>query len=120
MRLILDEMYPPVVAEQLRSRGHDVIAVKEEESLIGLSDAALFAFAIVECRALVTENFRHFQVLHMRYQGTSDSHPGLVYTTERAFFRGHPRAVGRLVRALDALLTSDEEIEGQELWLREA
>src|SRR5688572_10963608 len=111
-------MYPPAVAEQMRNRGHDVIAVKEEESLVGLNDAALFAFAFSGRRALVTENFRHFQVLHMRYLGTSNSHAGLIYTTERAFFRGNRRAVGNLVRALEALLTSEVEIDGQEIWLK--
>ena len=41
MRLLLDEMYPPVAAEQLRSRGIDAVAVKESPALMGLEDDVL-------------------------------------------------------------------------------
>jgi len=47
MRLLLDEMYPPVVAEQLRARGHDVVSVHDPEYrwLEGAPDEEVFAAA---------------------------------------------------------------------------
>ena len=42
MRLLLDEQYSREIAEQLRDRGHDVTAVKEDPELEGLDDEPLF------------------------------------------------------------------------------
>ena len=41
MRLLLDEHYSREIAERLRERGHDVIAVKEDAALEGLDDEPL-------------------------------------------------------------------------------
>ncbi len=35
MKLLLDEMYPRRLAEQLRAEGHDVVAVVELPDLVG-------------------------------------------------------------------------------------
>ena len=118
MRLLLDEMFSPVIAEQLRRRGHDVVAVKERLDLIQQSDAVVFAAAQTESRALVTENIRHFRALALSEAGDYSSHTGVIYTTERAFFRGSPGAIGQMVAALDAMLTSEHDISGLEIWLR--
>ncbi len=45
MKLLLDEMFTEEIAIQLRRRGHDVAAVQGQETLLGYSDAALFAVA---------------------------------------------------------------------------
>lgn len=60
MRLLLDEMYPAALADQLRNRGHDVSAVTERREFRSLPDADLFAVAQQERRALVTENIADF------------------------------------------------------------
>jgi hypothetical protein len=41
----------------------------------------------------------------------------LVFTLNRLFPRGDPRTVGRLVTALDDLLSTDPDLERQEIWL---
>ncbi len=118
MKLLLDEMYSWRVAEQLRLRGHDVVAVKEREDLRKSADAFIFAVAQAEGRAVVTENVDHFQRLNLLSISEARVHCGLIYTTNHAFPRGNPRAVGNMVRALDVLLVSDLEIDGQEVWLK--
>ena len=45
MKLLVDQMWPAVLAEQLRRRGHDVIAVLEREDLLHTEDDAVFEAA---------------------------------------------------------------------------
>ncbi|HTA15940.1 MAG TPA: DUF5615 family PIN-like protein [Solirubrobacteraceae bacterium] len=45
MKLLLDEMLSARIAEQIRSRGHDAVAVDETRELRGLADPDLFAQA---------------------------------------------------------------------------
>ena len=58
MKLLLDEMYPATLAEQLRARGHDVVSIHDPDyrRLEGAPDAEVFAAAVAETRVLVTEN----------------------------------------------------------------
>ena len=111
-------MFPWRVAEQLRLRGHDVVAVKERDDLVKSADAFIFAVAQSENRAVVTENVTHFQRLNLLAISEARIHCGLIYTSGRMFPRGNRQFVGSMVRALEALLTSDAEIDGQEIWLR--
>ncbi len=43
--MLLDEVWPPALAEQLRRRGHDVVTVADLPRLRGQPDEAVFAFA---------------------------------------------------------------------------
>jgi hypothetical protein len=38
LRLLLDEMFSPVIAAELRARGHDEVAIKEREEWQLLAD----------------------------------------------------------------------------------
>lgn len=111
-------MFPWAIAEQLRLRGHDVVSVKQREDLVEQSDSLIFSVAQVEGRAILTENIEHFMELAVGAISEGRSHAGLIYTTDRTFFRGNPRTVGNLVRALETLLSSDVDISGREVWLR--
>ena len=106
MKLLLDEMYSATVAEQLRGRGHDVVSIHDAEfrSLEGAPDEEVFAAAIAEERAIVTENVPDFRRLEAEALASDEPTPGLIFTTNRQFPRGDPATVGRLVLALDALL----------------
>lgn len=101
--LLLDEHFSPEIARQLRSRGHDVVAARERVELHGLTDRELLAVATHERRAVVTENVVDFAELHRQSVLRGDSHAGLVFTSPRRFPRTR-RAIGKLVRALDALI----------------
>ncbi len=104
MRLLIDEMYPPAIAQQLRARGYDVEAVTERDELRALPDAELFGQAQLEHRAIVTENIADFCVIADRYDERGSPHRGLVLLNPSRYARGNPRTVGRIVTALARLL----------------
>lgn len=54
MRLILNENISRTVAQSLRERGHDVLAVKE--TMRGADDVAIVARANAESRLIVTQD----------------------------------------------------------------
>ena len=116
MRLLLDEMMDPAVATGLRARGHDVVAVGDMRSLRGLSDRALLAAAGDDDRVVVTEDRGDYRRLAAAEARAGHPYPALILTSNRRWPRGHPRTVGRLVRALDALLASGVPVEGEH-WL---
>jgi len=114
VKLLLDEMYPPVVAEQLRARGHDVVSVHDpgHRHLEGAPDEEVFAAALAEERALVTENVPDFRRLEAAALACGESHATLVFTSNRRFPRGEPGTIGRLVEGLHALLTEARTLRG--------
>jgi predicted nuclease of predicted toxin-antitoxin system len=118
--LLLDEMYPAALAEQLRARGRDVVSVHDPDyqHLEGVPDAEVFAAALAADRALVTENVADFRPLETDALGRDAPCPRLIFTTNRQFPRGQAATVGRLVRALDAALA--EPWEGSASFFLEA
>ncbi len=100
MKLLLDEMHAPAVAEVLRGREIDAIAVTERDDLRGLSDADLLQAATAERRTVVTENIKDFAVLSQQISAGGEKHSGLVYTHPRRFPRSAPNHVHILADAL--------------------
>ena len=84
MKLLIDEHYQPSIAEQLRERGHDAVAVQEEADLRGLLDPDLFAEAQRRNRALLTENAPDFIVLDAEHRSRNIAHWGLISPVTRA------------------------------------
>jgi hypothetical protein len=117
VRLLLDEMWPPELARQLRDRGHDVVAVAEYPDLAGKPDPVIYTAAGREGRALVTENTADFRPLAAADLSAGRAHPGLVLTSNRRFPRHDPRTLGRVVAALDELMSSHPELPDREYWL---
>lgn len=106
MKLLLDEMWPPEAAVQLRLRGHDVKAVAEHSEFRGKPDDVVFSFAQTEGRAVVTENVADYLPLLAARILAGQTHFGLILTSNRRFPRHEPRTLGRLVAALDELMSS--------------
>ncbi|MGI8512423.1 MAG: DUF5615 family PIN-like protein [Solirubrobacteraceae bacterium] len=104
MRILLDEMYPAAIAEQLRARGLDVEAVVEAADLRSRSDEEVFAVAQSARRSVVTENVRDFLALAAEHAAADEGHCGLILLDARVYPRGSPRTIGRMVTALAALL----------------
>lgn len=105
LKLLIDEMYPPAIAEQLRDRGYDVEAVTERPELRALADADIFALAQQEQRAVVTENIDDFSIIADGYDQRTQAHFGLVLVPPGSYPRGNPGTIGRMVTELDRLLS---------------
>jgi hypothetical protein len=105
LRILLDEMYPAALADQLRNRGHDVSAITARPELRSLADADVFAAAQHERRAVVTENVADFIPLADDADQRGRTHFGLVLVDPVKYRRGQRRTIGRLVTELDRLLT---------------
>jgi hypothetical protein len=97
-------MYPPAIADQLRIRGHDVIAVTERSELRSLPDAAVFAAAQRERRAVVTENVADFIPLANETDQRGEAHHGLVVVDPSRYPRGARRTLGQMVTELEKML----------------
>ena len=119
MRLLLDEMYPRRLAEQLRAKRHDVVAVVELPNLVGREDAEVACWAREEGRVVVTENVVDYAPLDV------DEHAGLLLVNARRWPRtpsGLPRWLTALRSWLDAQPGGDEGSErgsGLVQWLQE-
>ena len=97
-------MYPAAVAEQLRRRGHDAIAVTERKELRALADWAIFDEAQKDRRAVVTENVVDYVPLAEDSDQRGRTHHGLVLIDPAKFPRGQRRTIGRLVKELERLM----------------
>ncbi len=91
VRLLLDEMYPPTLADALHDKGHDVAASAE---FAGGDDATVLNAATGDGRCLVTGNGRDFAVL-VRHT----SHAGVLFVHARRC----PRTRAGLPTLADAL-----------------
>lgn len=97
MKLLLDEMYPRRLAEQLRADGHDVVAVMEVPELVGRPDVEVARFARENGRVVATENVVDYARLDV------GEHAGLLLVNAQRWPRT-PKGLLRLRRALRARL----------------
>ena len=116
LKPLLDEMWPPFAAQALRRRGHDVAAVAERSDLRRQPDPVIIEKALFEGRAVVTADVSDYRRMAAQAAELGRLFPALILTSPEAWLLGRARAGGRLVNALDALLASGAEVEG-ELWL---
>lgn len=105
VRLLLDEMFSPAIAAELRAFGHDVIAAADRSDLRSKSDEEIFAWASAEQRWLLTENVKDFRPIMLRALQAGSPGCGLLFTSSRAFPRSRKNP-DSLIRALHAWLTA--------------
>lgn len=127
MRLLLDEMWTPTIALQLRKRGRDVIAINEPAHAGrygGAPDDEVFELAQRDGVTIVTDNIADYEQARLVWESRGQSHHGLVYALNPPFNRHRGDAViGQMVKALDRLLLSPDasrEPFNQIHYLREA
>jgi hypothetical protein len=112
VRLLLDEMWTPTIALQLRKRGFDVIAISESEHAgryAGISDDQVFARAQDDGRAIVTDNIADYEQTRREYESRSQTHHGLIYALNPPFNRHRgDRVIGQMVNALAHFVSSPE------------
>ncbi len=115
--LLLDEMFSGVIAERLRAKGHDVIAVVADAALVGLPDDQILASATGTGRALATANIKDFMPLDARYRAASQVHAGLILVSTKTFPQDR-NFTAAVTSALSALLNQPGPIRpGQALFL---
>lgn len=104
MKLLLDEMHTPGIADALTTRGWDVLAVAAVPALRGASDVDLLQYAAVNERAVVTENVGYFSPLAQQWAGEGKSHAGLIFTNPKRFNRASLAYPGNVIGALARFL----------------
>ncbi len=98
-RLLLDEMFAPMLAERLRADGFDVVAVAGHATLAAASDEEIMRWAAAHGRRLVTENVKDFEPLVKHASERGDPVARMLYTSNRRF----PRTRQNPSPLLDAL-----------------
>jgi hypothetical protein len=116
VKLLLDEQISGKVAERLRERNCDVIAVAAEAALRGLSDPDVFEVAQVQGRAVVTYNRADFEAINLEYVETNREHHGLVIVHPVRF---PSRDFARLTKALKSLIDVEAPGKSFTVWLQE-
>jgi hypothetical protein len=116
VKLLIDEMYPPALADGLRDAGIDATTVGEI-GLAGSSDPNVFAAAISLGRVLLTENVADFARIAAEHLNAGDHHPGLIIALSSRFSR---RAAARkpLIDAIAALAA--EQLADRVIYLQHA
>jgi len=79
VKLLLDEQISWKVAERLRDRGRDAVAVVADPQIAGLDDRAVFDLAQCERRALVTYNCLDFIRIVREWATFDRTHRGVVF-----------------------------------------
>lgn len=109
-RLLLDEMSPNAMAEQLNAKGHDVRAVVASPEFVGRPDEEILIGAVEAGRALVTANIKDFMPIDARYRAASRVHVGLIMVSTKAFPQNRTY-ITAVTSALDALLNAAESAQ---------
>lgn len=119
MKLLLDEMFSPAIARQMREHGHDVLAIKERADWRALSDPDVMDLARREHRAVVTNNLRDYRALHHdAVIPGGPGHFGVVFVPSS--YRRTAADTGRIAKALEAKLAQfpgESDFADGETWL---
>jgi hypothetical protein len=118
LRLVLDEMYSPEIAVQLRPRGHDVIHASEL-GVAGRPDAEVFAATAAQGFAIVTNNADDSLLLVRQAAADGLDHNGVFLTSDRSLPRSKA-GIGLLVRVLADLFKrnpGEDTFRNQLRWL---
>jgi predicted nuclease of predicted toxin-antitoxin system len=116
VKLLLDEQISGNVADLLRRKGHDAIAVADDALLRGRSDSAIFARAQKEGRVVVTYDREDFERLAREHDGYGKGHQGLVIVNSGRFPEND---FSRLAAALAALVGGPAFGGSFVIWLQE-
>jgi predicted nuclease of predicted toxin-antitoxin system len=91
LRLLLDEMYPPALAQALQADGITATTIIER-GMSGTSDPEVFAYAVAENYVVLTENVADSVTIAAEHSTTGAHHPGVLIALSNRFSR---RASGR-------------------------
>jgi hypothetical protein len=86
VKLLLDEMYPGKLSQELRDQGIDAVTVAEL-GMAGRSDADVFAAAVDGGFVLLTENVSDFVRLCGEHVAAGQHHSGVLIALSSRFWR---------------------------------
>lgn len=87
MKLLVDEMYDPDIAEALRALGYDAVHASERAELKSADDEIVFSVAQAEERVIFTNNVRDFMpIVNKALQGDADFH-GIIFSNDKSLPR---------------------------------
>lgn len=98
MKLLVDEMYPPALAERLRAVGIDAVSVSDLR-LGGSSDAEVFGAAVASGQVVLTENVGDFARIAAEHSTAGGQHNGVLIALSSRFSR-RPAGIQRLIAAI--------------------
>lgn len=101
MKLLLDEMYPPALADALRSGGVEA-STATELGLAGRSDPDILAAAAAGGYVLLTENVSDFARLAGECLTSGAHHPGVLIALSSRFSR-RPAGIVAITAAVSAV-----------------
>jgi predicted nuclease of predicted toxin-antitoxin system len=105
LRLLLDEMYPPALAEALRADGIEAFMVVER-GLGGRSDSDVLAAAAEDGDVVLTENVADFSRIAPERLTAGQHHAGVLIALSSRFSRRHS-GIPKLVVVVRALVEED-------------
>ena len=115
MKLLLDEMYPPTLAQVLRAGGIETSTVAER-GLAGRSDPDVLDSAAADGHVLLTENVSDFARIAAERISAGGHHPGVLIALCSRFSRrtgGLPK-IAAAIRVL-----ADQDLHDRLVYLEE-
>jgi Domain of unknown function (DUF5615) len=108
--VLLDEHYSAEIADQLRQRGFDAVAINERRELKGAGDQDVWEVARTEQRALISNNVKDFMPIYSRDREDGRDNFGLILTSDRGMPRNR-NTIGVYVDALERFLVERPRID---------
>lgn len=103
-------MFSGAIAEELRAKGHNALAVVTDPALISLPDDQILARAAATGRALITANIKDFMPLDAQYRAAGQTHAGLILVSTKSFAQDRTFTTA-ITSALAALLDKPGQIQ---------
>ncbi len=98
MKILVDEMYPPTVAERLGAAGIEATTIANLR-LAGASDPEVFGAAVAGGYCVLTENLGDFTRLAAEHSTSGAHHHGVLIALSSRFSR-RPPGIGPLIAAI--------------------
>ena len=114
MKLLLDEMYQPALADALRDIDISASTVVEL-GLAGSPDPEIFAAAIADGYTLLTENVADFTRISGEHLAAGRHHQGVLIALSSRFSR-RPSGIAALVIAIRAV--ADQRLNDRMVYLQ--